>query len=83
MGRRHAMTRSVHAVGRKDPETLPRVRRSDRRELYRVTGFNRVSIGVQIVNAVEGGSSVWGNGSGSVRVAICQTCLTSGDTILA
>ena len=64
-------------------KALARVGRPDRRQLHRIARFNRVSIGVQIVNAVDGGSSVWGNRSGSVRVAIWQTCLTSGDTILA
>ena len=46
-----------------------------------IARFKRVSTGVQIVNRVDGGSSVWGIGSGSVRVAIWQTCLTSDDTI--
>ena len=48
-----------------------------------IARLNRVAIGVQIVNGVDGGSSVWGNGSDSIPVAIWQTCLTSGDTILA
>jgi hypothetical protein len=70
---------------RRPPEalkTLPGVVRTNRGELHGIARLNRVSIGVQIVNAVEGLSSVWGNRSGSVRVAIWQTHLTSNDTML-
>ena len=63
-------------------KTLTCVRRPNRRKLDGVLSFAKRSMGVQIVSAADGGSSVWGRRVGGVPGAIPQTCLTSGDTIL-
>jgi hypothetical protein len=47
-----------------------------------ISRLARASIPVQIVNAADGGSSVWSRRAGCIPGAIRQTGLTSGDTIL-